>query len=526
MGSQIYYTTAMKIGILGGSFHPIHNGHLDMARSARDALGLDQVILMVDRIPPHKELAQGADSQQRFRMVQLACEGERGFAASDWELQQSGTSYTALTLTHLKEEHPEDELYFIMGSDMLRSLTAWYHPEIVCEKAHLVCICRAGQDGGEAEAAAQVKEQFGAQVTLLPPVRELSSTEIRDRLAHCRPVAGLVPPAVEWYIYEQALYVDQQLVQLTEAMRLVLKPSRFRHVIGVEMTAVQLVENLGADGTKARLAALLHDCAKYLSLEEQAALAKQDGSTLDPQKFGMILHAPAGAVLARERYGVTDEQVLEAIRYHTTGTEDMSLLDEIIWAADLIEPGRDYPSVEKHRSLLLSAHDPMSFEQGLLLVFTDNICYIQSSGQPLHAATLRARDALARKTTAKETFMETLNKETILQLCKILYDKKALDIRAIEVTDKTIIADWFIVCSGRGVPQVKALSDELEGKAAEMGLIPRRKEGYQEGRWIVLDFGDLLVHLFHPEERTYYNLERLWDDGQNVITYTEEGDAK
>ena len=168
----------------------------------------------------------------------------------------------------------------------------------------------------------------------------------------------------------------------------------------------------------------------------------------------------------------------------------------------------------------------MTFEKGLLLVFNDNICYIQNSGQNLNPASLRARDALARKTNAKEIYMETLNKETILKLCKILYDKKAMDIRAIEVTDKTIIADWFIVASGRGVPQVKALSDELEEKAAEMGLIPHRKEGYQEGRWIVLDFGDLLVHLFHPEERTYYNLERLWDDGQNVITYTEEGDGK
>ena len=166
----------MKIGILGGSFHPIHNGHLDMARSARGALGLDEVILMVDRIPPHKELAQGATSQQRYTMVQLACAGEVGFVASDWELNQSGTSYTALTLTHLKEEHPQDQLFFIMGSDMLRSLTSWYHPEIVCEKAHLVCICRAGQDGGEAEAAKQVTELFGAQETLLPPVRELSSS--------------------------------------------------------------------------------------------------------------------------------------------------------------------------------------------------------------------------------------------------------------------------------------------------------------------------------------------------------------
>ena len=94
------------------------------------------------------------------------------------------------------------------------------------------------------------------------------------------------------------------------------------------------------------------------------------------------------------------------------------------------------------------------------------------------------------------------------------------------MTDKTIIADWFIVCSGRGVPQVKALCDDFEEKAAEMGLFPRRKEGYQEGRWIVLDFGDLLVHFFHPEERTYYNLERLWDDGQNVVTYTEETDTQ
>lgn len=516
----------MKIGILGGSFHPIHNGHLDMARSARDALGLDMVLLMVDRIPPHKELAQGANSEQRYRMVQLACEEEVGFATSDWELNREGTSYTALTLTHLSEEHPADELYFIMGSDMLRSLTTWYHPEIVCEKARLVCICRAGQDGGEAEAAARVKDLYGADVCLLPPVRELSSTEVRSRLADGRPITGLVPPAVERYIYAQALYVSEQLVDLTAVMREVLKPRRFQHVIGVEITAVQLADNLGADGQKARLAALLHDCAKYLPLEEQAVLAHRDGSTLDPEKDHMILHAPAGAVLARERYGVTDEDVLEAIRCHTTGAENMTLLDEIIWAADIIEPGRDHPAVEKHRSLLLPARDQTSFEKGLLLVFTDNICYIQNSGWYLNPVTLRARDALARKITAKETYMETLNKETILQLCKILYDKKALDIRAIEVTDKTIIADWFIVCSGRGVPQVKALSDELEEKAAEMGLFPRRKEGYQEGRWIVLDFGDLLVHLFHPEERTYYNLERLWDDGQNVITYTEETEAK
>ena len=118
---------------------------------------------------------------------------------------------------------------------------------------------------------------------------------------------------------------------------------------------------------------------------------------------------------------------------------------------------------------------------------------------------------------------ETEIREQVLALCEVLDNKKALDILAVNVADKTIIADWFIIASGRSTTQVKALCDELEEKAAERGLIARRKEGYQEGRWIVVDFGTILVHLFHPEEREYYNLERLWvDDPQHCINYSRE----
>ena len=118
---------------------------------------------------------------------------------------------------------------------------------------------------------------------------------------------------------------------------------------------------------------------------------------------------------------------------------------------------------------------------------------------------------------------ETEIREQVLALCEVLDNKKALDILAVNVADKTIIADWFIIASGRSTTQVKALWDELEEKAAERGLIARRKEGYQEGRWIVVDFGTILVHLFHPEEREYYNLERLWvDDPQHCINYSRE----
>ena len=111
-------------------------------------------------------------------------------------------------------------------------------------------------------------------------------------------------------------------------------------------------------------------------------------------------------------------------------------------------------------------------------------------------------------------------------IAKVLDDKKALDIRALRVGHLTVITDYMLIASGRNILQTKALAEDVEDKMAELGVPLRSREGNQEGRWIVLDFGDLLVHLFHPEERTYYNLERLWDDGQNVITYTEEGDAK
>ncbi len=111
-------------------------------------------------------------------------------------------------------------------------------------------------------------------------------------------------------------------------------------------------------------------------------------------------------------------------------------------------------------------------------------------------------------------------KERVLKLLEVLDNKKASDIIAIDVADKTIVADWFVIASGASVLQVKAICDEVLDKYEEIGLYLRRKEGYTEGRWIVLDFGYVLLHIFYPEEREYYNIERLWTDGAaEVIKY-------
>ncbi|MBO4848060.1 MAG: ribosome silencing factor [Clostridia bacterium] len=117
-------------------------------------------------------------------------------------------------------------------------------------------------------------------------------------------------------------------------------------------------------------------------------------------------------------------------------------------------------------------------------------------------------------------------REQVIKLLSILDDKKAIDIIAIDVADKTIVADWFVICSGTSVIQVKAICDEVLDKYPETGLHLRRKEGYTEGRWIVLDFGHVLLHIFYPEEREYYNIERLWTDGVNEVIKFRDGKAE
>lgn len=114
------------------------------------------------------------------------------------------------------------------------------------------------------------------------------------------------------------------------------------------------------------------------------------------------------------------------------------------------------------------------------------------------------------------------SKEKCLLICQLLSDKKAGDIVYIDVAEKTSLCDYFIVCSGRSSTQVKSLADNLEEKLEkEYGEMPRRREGVREGRWAVVDYADVIVHIFSDEERDFYNLERLWEDGKNIVRYTD-----
>jgi nicotinate-nucleotide adenylyltransferase len=391
------FSVPRQIGILGGTFQPIHLGHMDMALSALSVLNLDEVLLMPDRIPPHKDLPEGATDAQRLEMIRLSAQKYKGLTVSDMELMRPGKSYTADTLALLADRLPNAQLYFIMGSDMLRSLPSWYKPEQVCALARLVCVRRQGNIGGEEESAKKLAQTYGAKVTLFPPVREVSSTEIRTRARLGLPLENLVEPTVEQYICAHGLYAPAPIPSLTHRLKTELSPKRFTHTIGVVMTAERMAEHLHCTPEQARLCALLHDCAKELPMQEQYALAQRAKGSLLPTDIDPIVHAPAGSVLAREKYGIEDDQVLEAIRLHTTGESVMSLLDKILFLADMVEPGRHFEGVQQIRQAALNARNLEELDMAMMLAFRHNLCYIDTNHQPLHPASLRAMETLEKQ---------------------------------------------------------------------------------------------------------------------------------
>ncbi len=199
-----------KIGIMGGTFNPIHNGHLLIAENAYEQLGLDEVRFLPTGRSPHKQGQHILDGEDRMRMVELAVAGNPAFLVDDRELRSDRLSYSCLTLEQMREEAPDDRLYFIMGGDSLRDFKTWYHPERICSCATLAAAIRDACDREHLELyAKELRKLFSADVCLFDtPNLSVTSSELRLRAAEGRSIRYQVPDTVRNYILEKQLYQD------------------------------------------------------------------------------------------------------------------------------------------------------------------------------------------------------------------------------------------------------------------------------------------------------------------------------
>jgi nicotinate-nucleotide adenylyltransferase len=201
----------LRLGILGGTFDPIHAGHLAAAHAAMECARLDRVLFVPSAQPPHRGPAS-APAEDRLAMVRLAIEGEADFEASDVEVRRGGKSYTVDTLTELHRTNPGDELFLILGWDAARLFRSWHDPDQVSRLASVVIVARPGTDAMEASELAGTGIPSARVVKCTVPTPDVSSSDLRLALAAGESVAGKLPAAVERYMASRHLYRDNRNV--------------------------------------------------------------------------------------------------------------------------------------------------------------------------------------------------------------------------------------------------------------------------------------------------------------------------
>ena len=200
----------MKIGLIGGTFNPIHHGHLILSEYVRENFQLDKVIFIPTGLPPHKSASVVENPEIRLEMTKLAIERNKFFSVSDIETYREGISYTIDTITELKNLYPNDQLYFLIGADSLFELPTWKYYDKLISKTNIIVVNRPG--GANNLIGAKIKEyedQFGGSIIeVRSPLIDISSSDIRNRVKDGKSIKYLVPNNVEEFILQNNLYKE------------------------------------------------------------------------------------------------------------------------------------------------------------------------------------------------------------------------------------------------------------------------------------------------------------------------------
>lgn len=398
----------VRIGIMGGTFDPIHYGHLAAAKAAKEQLGLAEVIFLPTGTPAFKLDRAITPGDIRLSMCMEATQDVEEFSVNAMEIVRGGITYTAETLRNLKQNaHPGMRFVFILGADSASTLLRWRDQETLKSMASYAIVTRAGQKV-KAEVL-DALEQAGYSIEIVEAnTPSVSSTEIRACVAAGQSISAMVPPQVERIIREKRLYVPASTDPLSdeffEARKAELQKrvseKRFKHCLGVADTCVQLAQVYGVDVQLARLTGILHDWDKNYNDQEIRQRVDELGMTVDPfvyEQLPRVLHAQTAPVAIAREFPCVPATVLQAMDRHTVAALDMTPLDMVLYIADAIEPNRAYPEANDLRAKI----GVVSLEELFFCIYEYWIMRMMERHMLLHPNTVEIWNHYAARLTAR-----------------------------------------------------------------------------------------------------------------------------
>ncbi|MCL2759175.1 MAG: nicotinate (nicotinamide) nucleotide adenylyltransferase [Treponema sp.] len=398
----------MKLGILGGSFNPVHLGHLFLAETALSALKLDRVVFIPAYRSPFKlNVAEmETNTSDRINMLAASIEGDSRFAIDGCEIRREGVSYTVNTLEDVIERYmPTGKPVLIIGDDLAADFPKWRDSEKILQLADIAVARRIN--------AAPVSYPF-SHIVIENQVMNVSSQEIRQMIAESASGKesnwqSLVPAGAREIIEARKLYglsgapqsmqpenlpvqeqtdengIQADIRRIERAARETLSTERFLHSRNTALQASDMCSRLGLNHQEGYLAGIAHDLAKQIDNRQLLEIVKSDGqeiTSLENERPN-LLHGKAAAVLLRERFNIHNKEVIDAVAVHTSGCEDIGQLAKVIYIADKTDASRSIdPALRK-----MCRED--NLDNILLAVIDKAIIKIKAKGLELSEDTLK-----------------------------------------------------------------------------------------------------------------------------------------
>lgn len=374
----------MRIAVIGGAFNPVHNEHVNIVKAAVRELALDKVLIMPTACSPHKSGNLTASGEQRFEMCKLAFAEVIQAEVCPYELQKGGISYSFETCEYLAEKYPFDSLFFIIGADMLASFAQWKNPERILRCVTLAACAREDAAAYE-NYKSETEKKFGVKVEKFGYVgKKVSSTRIRTLAALGEDFSEYVNLKVCQYIKDNGVYALKNLW----GAKALLKPDRWRHSVRVAVMCAENARLADLSEEQAITMAALHDVAKNLPSDSLYLEGFECAEDVPPP----VVHQFSGAYVAEKYFNLTDKTLLDAIKYHTSGTEGMTKAQALLYLCDMLEEGRSFPGVDE-----LRREFGKGLYRGLYCALERQVEYLNSTGQPVYGETRRAYEYLKKQ---------------------------------------------------------------------------------------------------------------------------------